>query len=610
MHRLKTPHHPQIGYLDGNRFQYAILSGCKEIIKHEKELNKLNVFPIPDKDTGANLKKTLIHLVEKYPFPEPEIKLISQEMADLAVQSALGYSGIIFSQIFLGFAEAVTNHHRIYPGDLKSIIPNAVKKAYQSVEEPVEGTILTVLREWSEEVSRICSKSRDFAHILEVSYQRALSTLQNTPNQLEVLRKNKVVDAGGQAFVYFLEGILDFVKKGKRARISSDRTYSRDNVIQDRTNAPFCAECCVKAHNLNRKDLLKKLSAIGQDFIFYGDAHFAKLHINTHNPDDIFSCTSLFGEVSSKRIFRFSSDPSDREKQPYCLAADSTCDLMNDIVANNNVYFIPIKVQAGNTIYTDRWNLIPEEFYQILDASPSLPKTSQPGLMDFTRIYRHLLNHYQSIISVHLSKALSGTYQTAVQASLSVDPERISVVDGKNISVGLGLVLLEGIRAIKEGKKQKETLRLLKAAARETQIFIGLPTLKYLVKGGRITKTKGIIANILNINPILSISEEGKLIPVSKARGIKSLEEKIFDLAYERAQKTSGKFAIAVAHTNAPDTGERISQRIKKVFGKDAVLVMNASPALGAHAGPGAFGIALGKMGDHSLSESDDNLNT
>jgi hypothetical protein len=283
---------------------------------------------------------------------------------------------------------------------------------------------------------------------------------------------------------------------------------------------------------------------------------------------------------------------------------------MNDIVANNNVYFIPIKVQAGNTIYTDRWNLIPEEFYQILDASPSLPKTSQPGLMDFTRIYRHLLNHYQSIISVHLSKALSGTYQTAVQASLSVDPERISVVDGKNISVGLGLVLLEGIRAIKEGKKQKETLRLLKAAARETQIFIGLPTLKYLVKGGSITKTKGIIANILNINPILSISEEGKLIPVSKARGIKSLEEKIFDLAYERAQKTSGKFAIAVAHTNAPDTGERISQRIKKVFGKDAVLVMNASPALGAHAGPGAFGIALGKMGDHSLSESDDNLNT
>lgn len=368
MHSLKTRHHPQIGYLDGNRFQYAILSGCKQIIKHEKELNKLNVFPIPDKDTGANLKKTLIPLIEKYPFLESKINLISQEMADLAFQSALGYSGIIFSQIFLGFAEAATNHHRIYPGDLKNVIPNTVKKAYQSVEEPVEGTILTVLREWSEEVSSICSKSRDFVHILEISYQRALSALQNTPNQLEVLKSNKVVDAGGQAFVYFLEGILDFIKRGKWARISSDRIYSDENVLQDSTTAPFCVECCVKAYNLNRKDL-----------IFYGDAHFAKFHINTHNPDDIFSCASLFGKVSAKRIFRFFSDPSDKEKQPCCLAADSTCDLMNDIVENNNVYFVPIKVQAGDTIYTDRWDLIPEEFYQILDASPALGAHAGPG---------------------------------------------------------------------------------------------------------------------------------------------------------------------------------------------------------------------------------------
>ncbi|UCE41700.1 MAG: DegV family EDD domain-containing protein [Candidatus Aminicenantes bacterium] len=603
---MKTYLSPKIGYLDGDRYQLAILSGCKQIIKHEKELNKLNVFPIPDHDTGSNLKKTLMPLVKKFPRPEPNINLISQEMADLTVQSAFGYSGIIFSQILLGFAAALRTHLRIRPGDLKIVVSNGVHKAYQSVEKPVEGTILSVLRVWSDEVTRICSQANDFVPILEISYQMAMGALTNTPNQLEVLRKNNVVDAGGKAFIYFLEGIHNLIKTGKRARISSDRIYAQEAPLKDRSLAPFCVECCIKAHKLNRKDLIKKLCVIGQDLIFYGAQHFAKFHLNTHNPEKVIACASLFGKISSKKIFSFSSDSSDREKLPFCLVADSTCDLMDDLIEKNPIYFIPIKVQSGNNIYTDRWDLIPEEFYRILNISHSFPKTSQPGLNDFIRRYHHLLIHYRSIISVHVSKALSGTFQTAVQASQSVSPERISVIDGKNVSVGLGLILMEGIKAIEQKKNHEEAVHMIKNAAMNTQIFIGLPTLKYLVKGGRVTKTKGFMAHLLNLNPILSISAEGKLIPVSKARGVKNLEKQVFDLIHQKKQKTVGGLSIAVAHTNAPDIGERISQRIKKDFQLEPVLVMNASPVLGAHAGPRAYGVALHY---HSFATSDDTLN-
>lgn len=606
---MKTRKHPQVGYLDGYRYQSAILSGCKKIIKHEKELNKLNVFPIPDRDTGANLKKTLIPLVENYPIPESSISFISKQIADSAVRSALGYSGIIFSQILLGLAEALQNQKRIYPDDLGIVLSHAVKKAYQAVEDPVEGTILTVLREWSEESARICTETDDFTHILEGSYQKALLVLNNTPNQLEVLRKNKVVDAGGKAFVCFLEGILDFVRNGRLARISSKRIFSQDYVSPDHTLSPYCVECCVKGPNLNRIGLIKQLRGIGRDLIFYSAAHFAKFHINTQNPEETISLASTFGDVSSKKILPVSPDPSSTKKQPFCLVTDSTCDLMDELIEKHDIYFIPIKVQAGDDLFTDRWNLIPEEFYGILSASSSLPKTSQPSLTDFTRIYRHLLLHYQSIISVHLSKALSGTFQTAVQASQSVSPERIAVRDGKNISVGLGLVLLEGMGAMRQGKNKEDTILRLEAAAQNTQIFIGLPTLKYLVKGGRITKTKGIVANILNINPILSINDEGKLSPVNKARGKKNLEKRILDMAYKRAQKTSGGFSIAVAHTNAPDTADRIAQNINKTLGQDVALVTNASPALGVHAGPGAFGIAVRNEEDHSPPEPEDTLN-
>lgn len=605
---MKTHPHLQISYLDGYRFQRAILSGCKEIFRHEEELNGMNVFPIADHDTGVNLKRTLIPLFEHFPVPEPRIHIISREIADLAVGAAFGYSGIIFSQILSGFADAWTGQHRIYPEDLKKAMSCAVNNAYRSIETPVEGTILTVLREWSEEISRACSQWRDFSQVLEISIKKANSVLEKTPDQLEILRKNNVVDAGGKALVYFLEGIQILLKEGKIDRPSSARIFLKEKT-QAPTPAPYCAECCVTAQDLNRMGLIRKLREIGQDLIFYGSKHFSKFHINTRDPEEVFSLASLFGKISAKRIFPYSSDLRDKDKKPFCLVTDSTCDLPEDPIENNDIYFVPVKVQVGEKIYTDRLDIIPEEFYRLFDTSPSLPKTSQPSLMEFTRVYRHLLMHFRSIVSVHLSKALSGTYQTAVQSAQQVMPERITLIDGKNLSVGLGLILLDGLDAIKRGKELEEVVRRLETAAKTTDIYIGLPTLKYLVKGGRLTKTKGFIANILNINPILSIDDQGKLVPVSKARGIKKMEQKIFELAGMRMKKFPGRSVIAIAHTNAPDTGNRIAERTKIIFRQDAVMVLNASPVLGAHAGPGAFGIGLQISEDHSPPGSDKSAN-
>jgi len=590
---MKKQYSIQISYLDGHRYQYAVVAGCEEIIKHEKELNQINVFPIPDRDTGSNLKKTLLPIVNTYPLWRPEISLVSREIADLAVQSALGYSGIIFAEILVGVAEGLKNFSRIRTQDLVSITSSAVDRAYRSLKQPVEGTILSVLREWSDEVNRICASTKDFVFLLKESHQKALSALQNTPNQLDVLRKNKVVDAGGKAFVHFLEGVLGYIEKGKLEPISSHARSTIDTISEEIKKAPFCAECCVKADHLERRGLITKLNELGQNLIFYGASQFAKIHINTENPDDVFSTVSQFGKVSSKKVFEFSEGPKAQAKEAICLVSDSTCDLADELIENNPVYFVPIKVHADDKIYTDRWDIIPEEFYNILNSSTLLPKTSQPSLMDFTQIYSHLLAHYKSIVSVQISKELSGTYQTAVQASQSLTLDRISVLDGKNISVGLGLVLLEGIKAVDQGKNLEEVLTCIQRAIKDIKIYIGLPTLKYLVKGGRITRAKGFIAGILNINPVLSLSPQGKLASIDKARGKKRLKQKIINFVTDRIQQRAVEFSVAVAHTNAPDIGHRLAGRIQDLIGQKVEMVMNASPALGAHAGPGAFGMAV-----------------
>ena len=515
--------------------------------------------------------------------------------------SALGYSGIIFAQFFYGLAEKLKDYDQVLPEVFTQASSQAFIRAYEALNNPQEGTVLTVLKEWSEELKKLARKIDDFGLLFSESLKRAVSALKDTPNKLEILRKYNVVDAGGKAFVYFLEGIIHFMEKGEPLPESSDKrkiqvSFKEKYPEDEKKEIRLCAECCVRRENLDRLNLIEKINSLGHDLIFYGSLNFAKIHLKTNRPDDVFSCVAQFGDITSKKILKFAADTPTSHKKPIALVFDTTCDIADEYIEDNDIYFVPVKVQAMDRVFTDKVNLIPEEFYQILSSSPTLPKTSQPSLMEFSSIYEHLLVHYQTIISIHLSGKLSGTFQTAFQAANDVDSKKITALDGKNISVGLGLVGMEGIEAIKEGLSHEGVLERIKNAIEDVEVFIGLPTLKYLVKGGRITKAKGLMARILNINPILSINREGILKPVGKTRGKKRLEQKILDMASAKMREAKeARFSVAVAHTNAPQVGKKIAEKIRQRLRTEVAMVMNASPALGVHAGPGVIGIGVVK---------------
>ncbi|MFQ6037739.1 MAG: DegV family protein [Candidatus Aminicenantales bacterium] len=582
----------RIGYLDGFRLQVAIVEGCREILAHEAELDRINVFPIPDHDTGANLKRSLKPLISSFPRPFLEIQEAALAVARLAVESAFGFSGIIFSQFLQGFAEGLKPRPRLRADSVIPALDMGLNRAFQCLKDPQEGTVLSVLKAFSEEFRKSCFDEKDFLPLLERGLEKAREALRLTPRQLEVLAKNKVVDAGGQAFVYFLGGILRFIHGGTLKDHGLGRKKTAEKIPR-RTKAPnLCAECSVHAQGLRRKALLQGLKEEGEDLIFYSSRDFAKIHIRTHDPDRVFSLVSGFGALSRETVFSPAEKAHPRRRAPFCLVGDSSCDLNNASIEHNPVYFVPIKVQAGEHVYTDRLDLIPEEFYPIQESSPVLPKTSQPSRLDFTRIYAHLLEHYETLLSVHLSGKLSGTFATAVQAAESVDARRIRTVDGKNLSVGLGIILMEGIKTLQEGAGIEDILLRIQRAIERTRIFIGLPTLKYLVKGGRITRAKGLFARILNLHPILSLNPQGELVPAEKVWGRKGLEAQIVRIAAKFLEESSGG-SYAVAHTHAPETGERIAAKIRALCEKNAEMVRNASPVLGAHAGPGAFGVAV-----------------
>jgi len=218
--------------LDGKRFYYSFIAGAQRTFENHKEMNKINVFPVPDGDTGTNLASTMRSIIDTV-IPTDNIKVTAVALADAALVGARGNSGIIFAQFLYGFSNEIENEKNLTIEKFAEIVKKAVRYAYEAIANPVEGTMITVMRDWADSVYSLKDKIKDFNQLILKSTERANQALRDTPKQLEVLAKHNVVDAGGKGFVLFLEGMIDFYKHGQLKRLVSTRNVMRVQELED-----------------------------------------------------------------------------------------------------------------------------------------------------------------------------------------------------------------------------------------------------------------------------------------------------------------------------------------------------------------------------------------
>ncbi|HOW32290.1 MAG TPA: DAK2 domain-containing protein, partial [Bacteroidales bacterium] len=203
--------------LDGRSLYFAFLAGAQRIFENQGLINKINVFPVADADTGTNLASTMRSIVDS-PIPTDNIKVTATALAEAALVGARGNSGIIFAQFLYGFSNEIVNELEFTIENFAKSVRNAVSYAYEAIANPVEGTIITVMREWAEFIYAVKELFDDFVELLVNAYQKASESLKETTQKLEQLAKNNVVDAGAKGFVLFLEGMIDFFKNRHEIR--------------------------------------------------------------------------------------------------------------------------------------------------------------------------------------------------------------------------------------------------------------------------------------------------------------------------------------------------------------------------------------------------------
>ncbi|GAA3407034.1 DegV family protein [Paenibacillus hodogayensis] len=269
------------------------------------------------------------------------------------------------------------------------------------------------------------------------------------------------------------------------------------------------------------------------------------------------------------------------------VVTDSTSDIPEPLRKQYGIEMVPLKVHFGTETFYDAVTIQPSQFYEKLPTASALPTTSQPSPADFLDIYKKLSQEPDTaIISIHLSSAMSGTYQSALLAKTLLEADdRLAVVDSKSASYGIGLLVVEAAKAAAAGKSVPEVLELVDRLRQDMRIYFLVGTLEYLQKGGRIGKAAALFGSLLNIKPILTIDGQGEVSSVDKVRGTKKAMARIVDLL--KADFGDRPIDLTVAHAGAPEAGAEFSRLLQEHFNIAELTYTDVGPVVGTHAGPG-----------------------
>jgi DAK2 domain fusion protein YloV len=314
---------------DGRRFSDFVVAGTYFLRKYRSVINDLNVFPVPDGDTGANMYFTVRSaMVEARKERSGDLSRVAAAAAQGALMGARGNSGVIISQMFRGFAHAVRHRESIGTIDFASALGDAVTAARQALLKPVEGTILSVAAAAHTGAFKAAVSDRDFLPVLHALVEAAQDALEKTPEQLAVLKEAKVVDAGGAGFLYFMEGVIRMLPGRAPYTTAFPRRPVRKTTFTARQKVEanrFCTEFVLLAPTASEEQMRSLLIPHGDSLIVAGGAGAIRVHIHTDYPQEVASAAGKFGEVTKLKIDNMEEQHNvlvvDREAKPRGVVA-------------------------------------------------------------------------------------------------------------------------------------------------------------------------------------------------------------------------------------------------------------------------------------------------
>ena len=607
----RTCFHMKTTFLDGAGLRGALIVSAEYVQRHRADLNRINVFPVPDGDTGTNLALTVSSIADHLRRnSDTSVGAVAREAAQAGIMGARGNCGMILSHFLLGFADAVGDRSRLMVNDVGQVLRSATEHVYKALEKPVEGTMITIMRAIADEAERL--QHSDFIVLFERLLVKAREALANTPELLPALKARGVVDAGAKGFVHILEGMSGYLSGDPLTALQETPDYGAEPEVfaaaeaeyQAEEQFRFCTEALVRGAGLPTQDEARAwLRERGDSLVVIRSGDLLKVHIHTDEPDQVFDYLRGFGELASHKAEdmqaqhavaqRSAAGHMTLARRPISVVTDTACDLPDEIVRGHGMHLVPLNLIFEDRVLRDRLDISADEFVDQLKKGAH-PSTSQPAPAAFMDGFRRAQEEGENVVAVLLSSALSGTYASAQDALKQLGDTEVPVhlYDSKAGSLLQGLLALKASELGELGWEPARILAELERVRGQSGFFIVLDTFERALASGRVGRGKAWLGSLLDIKPVLDVDPTGKLAPIDRVRGRKNALPKMMEILERKVPKTARKVRFGVMHVAAPEMLEPVTREIRARWGNVDVVHAPGTPIIGTHAGEGAFGIA------------------
>jgi DegV family protein with EDD domain len=509
---------------------------------------------------------------------------------------------MLFSRYLLAFSESVGRRLRVGPRDIAEALSAAAASLHDVLENPREGTIITVARDLASEARRRAHSRQDVYLWLWDLQSAAERSLQRTKDLLPALREADVVDAGAKGFVAFFEGVIHYidghVPGDVIAEAPLERTHGGDRpslyVARESgvgaDEGRFCTQIAVRGTNVpDTAEIKRVLRGLGTSTIVLRSGEVAKVHIHADTPEAVRDLLGGFGTIVSELVEDTLLVGAGRH---VAVVTDSAADLPHDWAERHGVNVIPLQVIVGDRTYRDGIDLDSDGLKELL-ASPggAAVTTSQPSPSVFAERFTTALDRgAEQLLGIFVSGGLSGTYASAAAAMRAFDvPAR--AIDSRSGSLGVGLLVARAVELLDDGHSLEEVAEALEAVRDRSNIFLTVNTFEYLLRSGRVGRAKAWLGGMLDLKPILSLDDEGRVIKAGTARGEDALVERVLQLVEDRLSGAK-RYRLGVAHFAAPDIAREIVHQFETRFDPVEILSGPTTASLAVHTGPGAWAVA------------------
>ncbi|HFI0464453.1 TPA: DegV family protein [Streptococcus suis] len=576
-------------YFTSQTLYHALLLGMDTVKAHKNQLNELNFFPVPDNDTGENLFQ-LMHRISTDMIEKENIKDLMQLVSDAAVKGARGNSGAIFSQFFQGLYQSCPQEASLTVGQLITCFKTGSKAAYQALDHPIQGTIITAMDSFSEALTQNHKQGLVGQTLWEQSYQVLKVSVAATKNSPHTRTGVKKVDAGGLAFQYFVDGFIKGLEgQTYQGDSPQDLPLTDQSAIDQNQHAisddyQYCTEVLVKRDQLiDKADLDSRLYNIGESIVITENERFRRLHIHTNDPVAVIDLVRQSGQIIEVKTDDMVLQQ--RLKQPSKSKIGLVIDSIADIPLENLtdfVYMLPLNVIVDQVTYQDKVNA-PHHLADYKNVT-----SSQPNLDQIRAFLEPICRRHEQVLVLSVSSKMSGLFDRYLEFKKAYPDLAIHLVDTKLNSVAEGLIAHLAIQKIQEGYSIEALKSYIDTAIKRTKILVSLKNLDGMIKSGRLNHRIGWVLQKIGFLPLVTIDPQGKGAITRKAFSYKKNYANLLD---EIDQVKDQIESYALVHVNDRQKVEDLEQTLTAMLGFPPLYITQISSIVENFSGEGSVAI-------------------